>query len=52
MSKIFNYFTSKIAGIKLHDFNCGLKAYRKEVIKSIKSRAIYDPAFPHLKWEK
>ena len=35
-SKIFNYFTSKIAGIKLHDFNCGLKAYRKEVIKSIK----------------
>lgn len=35
-SKIFNFFTSKIAGIRLHDFNCGLKAYRKEVIKSIK----------------
>ncbi len=35
-SKLFNYFTSKIAGIKLHDFNCGLKAYRKEVIKSVK----------------
>ena len=35
-SKLFNFVTSKIAGIKLHDFNCGLKAYRKEVIKSIK----------------
>ena len=35
-SKIFNYFTSKIAGIRLHDFNCGLKAYRKEVIKTVK----------------
>jgi glycosyltransferase involved in cell wall biosynthesis len=35
-SKIFNYFTSKVAGIRLHDFNCGLKAYRKEVIKSVK----------------
>jgi len=35
-SKIFNYFTSKVAGVRLHDFNCGLKAYRKEVIKTIK----------------
>jgi glycosyltransferase involved in cell wall biosynthesis len=35
-SKIFNYFTSKISGVRLHDFNCGLKAYRKEVIKTIR----------------
>ncbi len=34
-SKIFNIVTSTIAGIKLHDFNCGFKAYRKEVLKSI-----------------
>jgi len=35
-SRIFNYFTSKVSGIRLHDFNCGIKAYRAEVIKSIK----------------
>jgi glycosyltransferase involved in cell wall biosynthesis len=35
-SKIFNYFTSKISGIRLHDFNCGLKAYRKEVVKTVR----------------
>ena len=35
-SKLFNFITSKISGIKLHDFNCGLKAYKKDVIKSIK----------------
>lgn len=34
-SKFFNYVTRKISGIKLHDFNCGLKAYRREVIKNI-----------------
>ena len=34
-SKIFNYFTSLTSGIKLHDFNCGLKAYRKETAKSL-----------------
>ena len=34
-SKIFNYFTSVTSGIKLHDFNCGLKAYRKETAKSL-----------------
>jgi len=34
-SKFFNYVTRKISGIKLHDFNCGLKAYRKEVVKNI-----------------
>lgn len=34
-SKFFNYVTRVISHIKLHDFNCGLKAYRNEVIKSV-----------------
>jgi len=35
-TKLFNFATRKMSGIKnLHDFNCGLKAYRKDVIKSI-----------------
>ena len=34
-SKLFNAAASKASGIKLHDFNCGLKAYRKKLIKSI-----------------
>jgi glycosyltransferase involved in cell wall biosynthesis len=34
-SKFFNWVTKQVTGIKLHDFNCGLKAYRKNVIKSI-----------------
>jgi glycosyltransferase involved in cell wall biosynthesis len=34
-SKFFNRVTRWISGIKLHDFNCGLKAYRYQVVKSI-----------------
>ena len=34
-SKFFNWVTSKVSKIKLHDFNCGLKAYRYNVVKSI-----------------
>ncbi|MGD1844842.1 MAG: glycosyltransferase family 2 protein [Salibacteraceae bacterium] len=34
-TKLFNWATRKMSGIYLHDFNCGLKAYRKEVIKSV-----------------
>lgn len=34
-SKIYNGTARLVSGIKLHDFNCGLKAYRKQVIKSI-----------------
>ena len=34
-SKLFNAATRKVSKIKLHDFNCGLKAYRKKVVKSI-----------------
>jgi glycosyltransferase involved in cell wall biosynthesis len=34
-SKLFNWAARKTSGVKLHDFNCGLKAYRKEVVKHI-----------------
>jgi glycosyltransferase involved in cell wall biosynthesis len=34
-SKFFNWVTAKVSKIKLHDFNCGLKAYRLKVVKSI-----------------
>ena len=34
-TKLFNWATRKVSGIKLHDFNCGLKAYKKDVIKSL-----------------
>lgn len=34
-SKFFNWTTRKLSGINLHDFNCGLKAYRRDVVKSI-----------------
>jgi glycosyltransferase involved in cell wall biosynthesis len=34
-SRFFNSVTSRISGIKLHDFNCGLKAYQQRVVKTI-----------------
>jgi glycosyltransferase involved in cell wall biosynthesis len=34
-SKFFNWVTKKTTGIHIHDFNCGLKAYRRKVVKSI-----------------
>ncbi len=34
-SKLFNGTVRRVSGIQLHDFNCGLKAYRKQVVKSI-----------------
>ena len=34
-SKIFNYVTRIMTGVKIHDFNCGLKIYRKAVIKTL-----------------
>ena len=34
-SKLFNWAARRTSGVKLHDFNCGLKAYRKPVIKNI-----------------
>lgn len=34
-TKLYNWATRKVSGIELHDFNCGLKAYRREVVKAI-----------------
>jgi glycosyltransferase involved in cell wall biosynthesis len=34
-SKLFNWVTRKLASVDLHDFNCGFKAYRREVVESI-----------------
>ena len=34
-SKLYNWTARKVTGIKLHDMNCGLKAYKKEVVKNI-----------------
>ena len=34
-SKLFNWAARRTSGVRLHDFNCGLKAFRKEVIKTI-----------------
>jgi glycosyltransferase involved in cell wall biosynthesis len=34
-SKLFNWAARKTSGVKLHDFNCGLKAYHKNVVKNI-----------------
>jgi glycosyltransferase involved in cell wall biosynthesis len=37
-SKLFNAVTSSMTGVKLHDMNCGLKAYRAEVVRTIRLR--------------
>jgi glycosyltransferase involved in cell wall biosynthesis len=34
-TKLFNWTTRRVSGLHLHDFNCGLKAYRSEVVKNI-----------------
>jgi glycosyltransferase involved in cell wall biosynthesis len=34
-TKLYNFVTRQISGIPLHDMNCGLKAYRKEVVKAV-----------------
>ena len=34
-SRFFNFVTRIISGIKIHDFNCGLKAYRREVVQNL-----------------
>ncbi len=34
-SKLYNWMTSKMSGVKLHDHNCGIKAYRRSVVKSV-----------------
>ncbi len=49
-SKFFNYVTSKTSGIRLHDFNCGFKMYRREVAKRLQvygEMHRYLPALAH-----
>lgn len=51
-SRFFNYVTSRMSGISLHDFNCGLKIYRREVVKTLQvygEMHRYLPALAH--WE-
>ena len=46
-SKLFNFITRVMTGVKIHDFNCGLKGYKKSVVKSIEvfgGRHRYIPA--------
>ncbi len=50
-SKLFNLVTSMMVGLRLHDYNCGLKAYVKDVVKNIKvygEMHRYIPALAHL----
>lgn len=35
-SKIFNWVTGRVSGLRLHDLNCGLKAYRAEVVRNLR----------------
>ncbi len=35
-SRLFNWVTGRMSGVRLHDMNCGLKAYRQEVVKTIR----------------
>lgn len=51
-SKFFNFLTSTVGGVRLHDFNCGLKAYRSDVVKSIQlygEMHRYIPVLAHMK---
>ena len=51
-SKFFNLVTRGISGINLHDFNCGLKAYRRDVVKSVHVYGELHRYIPLLaKWE-
>lgn len=51
-SRFFNFITRIVSGIPLHDFNCGLKAYRREVVKSVRVYGELHRYIPLLaKWE-
>jgi len=51
-SRFFNFVTRALSGIEIHDFNCGLKAYRREVVKSVDVYGELHRYIPLLaKWE-
>ena len=50
-SKFFNWVTGRLSGISIHDFNCGLKAYRREVVNDVQIYGElhrYIPVLAHL----
>ena len=50
-TKLFNWATRKMSDLELHDFNCGLKAYRNEVVKNIEVYGEIDRYIPVIaKW--
>lgn len=51
-SRFFNFVTSLATGIKLNDFNCGLKAYRNEVIKNIRLYGELHRYIPFIAYEQ
>ena len=51
-SRFYNWTTRKLSGIKLHDMNCGLKAYKNEVVKNIEVYGEMHRYIPIIaKWE-
>lgn len=51
-SKLYNAVVSKVSGIRLHDFNCGLKAYRRDVLPHLKLYGQMHRFFPVMAhWE-
>ncbi len=51
-SRVFNWLTGVMSGIRLHDFNCGLKVYRREVVEEIRmARGMhrFTPALAHMR---
>ncbi len=51
-SRLFNFVTRLVSGIRLHDFNCGLKAYRREVVERLRVYGEMHRYLPLLaKWE-
>lgn len=49
-SRLFNFVTRKVTGIPLHDFNCGLKVYRREVVKRLELYGERHRYIPLLAW--
>ncbi len=50
-SRFFNWVTARLSGIKIHDFNCGLKIYRNEVVKEVQlygERHRFVPVLAHM----
>jgi glycosyltransferase involved in cell wall biosynthesis len=51
-SKLYNRTTALLTGIRLHDFNCGIKAYRREVVRAVKVYGELHRYIPALaRWE-